>query len=91
MDYVGLHGLEIEADPDLDLQASVKGNHSDPTMKQVTPCGGMGMLDSGAACSAGPEGSIKRLIAPVLDRDHQAAVSGRSKETQVPIRFWEVG
>ena len=32
--------------------------------------GGMGMLDSGATCSAGPEGSINRLIAAVLERDH---------------------
>ena len=33
------------------------------------------MLDSGATCSAGPEGSINRLIAAVLERDHKAAVT----------------
>ena len=34
MDYVGFHGLEIDADPAMDLHASVKGNFSDPQMRQ---------------------------------------------------------
>ena len=74
MDYASLHGLEIETDSNMNLNASEKGSVADVSMKQVPLSGGMGMLDSGATCSAGPEGSINRLIAAVLERDHQAAV-----------------
>ena len=83
MDYVGLHGLEIDEEANMDMQTSVVDHGKSlkelaattkKSMRQPTPSGGMGMLDSGATCSAGPEGSIKRLVAAVLDRDHQAAI-----------------
>ena len=83
MDYVGLHGLEIDEEANMDMQISVVDHGKSlkelaattkKSMRQPTPSGGMGMLDSGAICSAGPEASIKRLVAAVLDRDHQAAI-----------------
>eukprot|EP00438_Fugacium_kawagutii_P003967 Skav207534 [mRNA] locus=scaffold756:114473:122071:+ [translate_table: standard] len=81
MDYMGFHGLEFENDPCLDLQASVK---SAAPPSQAEQPGHLGMLDSGATCSAGPEGSIKRLITALMEKDHKASVTF---DTQKRPRF----
>ena len=61
------HGLQFDEEqghqPDLELGRVEK----DTT--------GLGMLDCGATCSAGPETSIRNLIQAVITQDNQASIA----------------
>ncbi|CAE7260736.1 unnamed protein product [Symbiodinium sp. CCMP2592] len=61
----GLEMMGIAGDP-LDLNAASKSDNISP---------GGGLLDCGATASAGPEASVQRLIAAVLEKDHAATVT----------------
>ena len=60
------HGLQFDEEqghqPDLELGRVEKDNR------------GLGMLDCGATCSAGPETSIRNLIQAVITQDNQASI-----------------
>ena len=70
-DYYG-YGVEFDgAEEMMDLQANVSYETPKPQ-----PMGKhFGMLDTGATCSAGPESSIKKMIAAVLEKDSKAKLT----------------
>ena len=73
-DWQGYYGYGIEFDENetsYDLQA----NESMGPPRQSGLGKHYGMLDTGATCSAGPEASIKKMIAAVLEKDSKAKLT----------------
>ncbi len=69
------YGMEFD---EVDLQSMERTTES-PGPKVVTPGPESAMLDSGATCSAGPETSVRRLIAAILEKDSGATIEVNTK------------
>ena len=69
------YGMEFDEN---DLQ-SMEKTADLPGPKVVTPGPESAMLDSGATCSAGPETSVRRLIAAILEKDSGATIEVNTK------------
>ena len=69
------YGMEFDEN---DLQSMERTSES-PGPKVVTPGPESAMLDSGATCSAGPETSVRRLIAAIMEKDSGATIEVNTK------------
>lgn len=69
------YGMEFDQN---DLQ-SMERTPESPGPKVVTPGPESAMLDSGATCSAGPETSVRRLIAAIMEKDSGATIEVNTK------------
>ena len=81
------YGMEFDEN---DLQSMERTSESHGP-KVVTPGPESAMLDGGATCSAGPETSVRRLIAAIMEKDSGATIEVNTKvAAEVSIRKWEV-
>ena len=67
------YGLQIDEGDGVQMSAAVEP--VEQASKQ-----GLGMLDCGATCSAGPEASIKNLLSAIMAQDRQAQITIDSKK-----------
>ena len=67
------YGLQIDEGDGAQMSAAVEP--VEQASKQ-----GLGMLDCGATCSAGPEASIKNLLSAIMAQDRQAQITIDSKK-----------
>jgi hypothetical protein len=67
-DHLDLHAAAREPDPAL-------GQRSVTTINKTKTSPALGMLDTGATCSAGPESSIKNMFNALLQQDKSAKIT----------------
>ena len=66
--HLDLHAAAREPDPSL-------GQRSVTTANKTKTSPALGMLDTGATCSAGPESSIKNMVNALLQQDKSAKIT----------------
>ncbi len=77
------YGMEFDEN---DLQ-SMEKTADLPGPKVVTPGPESAMLDSGTTCSAGPETSVRRLIAAIMEQDSGATIVEVNTKLRPKFRY----
>ena len=81
------YGLEMEIVPELTLASTTIPSTEDSSLAATTKTlskhgqpAECGMIDSGATCSAGPESSVQRLVAKILEADASASIHVETRD-----------